>query len=155
MTTSKIDGVEKLPLRWIPDERGKLMVLLRNDDNCFQKFGQVYVTTCLPGRIKGFHGHRYQWDYQAVMQGMVKLVLWDSRENSPTYKAIEEIFIGDDNPMLVVIPPMVLHGIKAYGRCPAYLINIPTELYNNEAPDELRIAPYDDEIGYDWRAKDG
>jgi len=47
-----IQGVQVKQLRWIPDERGKLMEMLRCDDTMFEKFGQVYVTTCYPVVVK-------------------------------------------------------------------------------------------------------
>ncbi|KKM07938.1 hypothetical protein LCGC14_1728940, partial [marine sediment metagenome] len=37
-----IEGVELKELRMIPDERGRLMEILRADDELFKKFGQVY-----------------------------------------------------------------------------------------------------------------
>ena len=50
-----IQGVQVKQLSWIPDERGKLMEMLRCDDPMFEKFGQVYVTTCYPGVVKAWH----------------------------------------------------------------------------------------------------
>jgi len=55
-----IQGVQAKQLKWIPDERGKLMEVLRCDDPMFEKFGQVYVTTCYPGVVKAWHYHRNQ-----------------------------------------------------------------------------------------------
>ena len=41
-TSDRIDGVRTKKLRLIPDERGWLMEVLRNDEpNLFEKFGQV------------------------------------------------------------------------------------------------------------------
>jgi len=36
-----IDGVKVKKLKVIPDERGRLMEMLRADDDLFVKFGQV------------------------------------------------------------------------------------------------------------------
>jgi dTDP-4-dehydrorhamnose 3,5-epimerase len=57
-----IQGVQVKQLKWITDERGKLMEMLRSDDPIFQKFGQVYVTTCYPGVVKAWHYHKKQDD---------------------------------------------------------------------------------------------
>jgi len=35
-------------MKVIPDERGRLMEILRVDDDLFLKFGQVYITTTYP-----------------------------------------------------------------------------------------------------------
>ena len=57
-----IDGVQIKSLKFIPDERGRLMEILRCDDPMFSRFGQVYMTTTLPGVIKAWHYHRKQDD---------------------------------------------------------------------------------------------
>jgi dTDP-4-dehydrorhamnose 3,5-epimerase len=150
-----IAGVQVKPLKWIPDERGKLMEILRCDDAMFERFGQVYVTTCYPGVVKGWHYHKKQDDNMTVIKGMAKVVLYDGRENSPTKGIVNEFFAGEDNPMLITIPAYVAHGFKAYGAEAAYLINTVTEPYNSEAPDEYRIDPFDNDIPYDWSLKQG
>ena len=150
-----IHGVQVKQLRWIPDERGKLMEMLRRDEPMFEKFGQVYVTTCYPGVVKGWHYHQKQSDNMVVIKGMAKVVLYDQREDSPTKGLVNEFFIGEDNPMLISIPRLVLHGFKAYGSEPAYVVNTVTEPYNHEQPDEFRIDPFDNDIPYDWTLKQG
>ena len=150
-----IDGVEIKKLRLIPDERGFLMELLRSDDPLFKKFGQVYLSVVYPGVIKGWHFHKLQTDFIAVIKGMAKVVLYDRRESSPTFGEVKELFMGDLNPTLIRIPPLVLHGMKGVGTEPGYFINCPTEVYNYEHPDEYRVDPYDRSIPYDWRLKEG
>jgi len=150
-----IDGVNVKQLKWIPDERGKLMEILRCDDPMFERFGQVYVTTCYPGVVKAWHYHKNQADNMTVVKGMAKVVLYDPREDSSTRGVVNEFFIGEDNPMLITIPPLVAHGFKAYGTEAAYLINTVTELYNREEPDEFRTDPFVNEIPYDWSLKQG
>ena len=149
-----IDGVKTKQLRVIPDERGRLAEILRADDDLFSKFGQVYFTTAYPGVVKGWHYHKKQTDYFFCIRGMTKLVLYDPREDSPTYKLINEFFVGDRNPLLVVIPPYIYHGFKAISTEESIMINIPTEPYNRENPDEYRLDAHTVEIPYDWARKD-
>jgi len=141
-----IQGVQVKQLKWIPDERGKLMEMLRCDDTMFEKFGQVYITTCYPGVVKAWHYHQNQADNMVVVKGMAKVALYDQREGSPTKGIINEFFICEDNPMLIHIPAMVLHGFKAYGFEPAYVVNTVTQPYNRQQPDEFRIDPFDNDI---------
>ncbi len=150
-----IQGVVEKKLRVIPDERGFLMEILRNDDSFYEKFGQVYLSVVYPGVVKGWHYHKIQTDNMAIVKGMAKVVLYDMREDSPTKGEIMELFMGDRNPMLVSIPPGVCHGMKGIGTEPAFMINIPTEVYNYDSPDEYRIPPHGSEIPYDWSRKDG
>ena len=150
-----INGVQVKQLKWIPDERGKLMEMLRCDDSVFEKFGQVYITTCYPGVVKAWHYHQNQADNMVVVKGMARVALYDSREDSPTKGLVNEFFIGEDNPMLIHIPEKVLHGFKAYGLQPAYVVNTVTRPYNRKEPDEFRIDPFDNDIPYDWSLKQG
>jgi len=110
-----IDGVVIKPLKVIPDERGWLMEILRNDDPIFTQFGQVYMTTAYPGVVKGWHYHKKQTDNFTCVHGMMKVALYDKREGSPTYGALMEIFVGEKNPVLISVPPGVYHGFKGIG----------------------------------------
>ncbi len=150
-----IEGVKVKPLRVIPDERGFLMEVLRSDDEIYDGFGQVYMTTAYPGVVKGWHYHQHQIDHMTVIRGMAKIVLCDMREGSPTHGEINEFFVGEKNPILIRIPIGVAHGMKAIGTETAYMLNVPDRPYNYEQPDELRIAPHDGRIPYDWSRKDG
>jgi len=150
-----IDGVRIKNLKVIPDERGRLSEILRNDDAVYEKFGQVYVTTAYPGVVKGWHYHRVLSDNMAVVKGMMKIVLYDSRDNSPTKGEVNEFFAGVYNPILIHIPPLVYHGFKCIGTEEAIVVNVPTEKYNYENPDEYRIDPHNNDIPYDWNLKEG
>jgi dTDP-4-dehydrorhamnose 3,5-epimerase len=150
-----IHGAGIKPLRVMPDERGRLMEILRNDDPLFKKFGQAYLTTAYPGVVKAWHYHTKQTDHFCVVKGMAKVVLYDGRKNSPTRGIINEFFIGDLNPGLVVIPNLVMHGYKNIGTEEVFLLNFPTETYNYQDPDELREPAHSPRIPYDWDRKDG
>jgi dTDP-4-dehydrorhamnose 3,5-epimerase len=150
-----IDGVKIKKLKVIPDERGRLMEILRSDDEFFEKFGQVYLTTAYPGVIKGWHYHKKQADNMTVVSGMMKIVLYDGRKKSKTYGEINEIFAGVYNPVIVYIPALVCHGFKCISEKEALVVNIPTEVYNYSQPDEYRLPAYGSKIKYDWGRKDG
>jgi len=150
-----IDGVKTKKLRFIPDERGRLMEILRNDDELFLQFGQVYMTTTYPGVVKAWHLHKEQTDNLACVKGMIKLALYDSREQSPTFKQVDQFYLGLHNPLLVQIPKGIYHGWMCVSPDEAIIVNIPTESYNYETPDEFRLDPHDNDIPYDWERKDG
>jgi dTDP-4-dehydrorhamnose 3,5-epimerase len=150
-----IDGVKIKKLTVIPDERGRLMEMLRADDEMFIKFGQVYMTTVYPSVVKGWHYHKKQFDNFVCVKGMIKLVLYDPREGSPTKGELNEFFIGGHNPVLIQIPPYVYHGFKGISETESIVINCPTEPYNYEEPDEFRVDPHTRDIPYNWERKDG
>lgn len=149
-----IDGVVVKNLRAIPDERGWLMEILRSDWDVFEKFGQVYITAAYQDVVKAWHMHKKQTDHLACIKGRVKLVLYDDRDGSKTRGEINEFTIGGENPLLVKVPPEVWHGFKAIGET-AIVVNVPTELYNYENPDERRLPPDTGKIPYDWKLKPG
>jgi dTDP-4-dehydrorhamnose 3,5-epimerase len=143
-----IEGVKLIPLRKIPDERGKIMHMLRSDAPHFEQFGEIYFSTAYPGVIKGWHEHTRQVQFYAVIQGMIKLVLYDNREDSPTYKELMEIFTGEDNYQLVRIPTGVINGYKVTGTKEAIVANCATLPH---APDEMiRFDPLGDKVPYKW-----
>jgi len=150
-----IEGVITKKLRVIPDERGRLMEILRNDDAAFEEFGQVYITTTYPGVVKAWHYHKIQSDNFACAQGMIRVALFDARKESPTYGEINEFFIGEHNPLLLHIPTGVFHGWKCVGNTEALIVNTPSKPYNYEQPDEYRIDPHENNIPYDWQLKEG
>ena len=149
-----ISGVKTKKLRVIPDDRGRVMEILRADDEIFAKFGQVYVTTVFPGVVKAWHYHKKQTDNIAVAAGMLKLALFDPREESPTKGEINEFCIGVHNPILVQVPPGVYHGFTALGTEESVVVNTPTEPYNHQGPDEYRIDAHSPDIPYDWTVRD-
>jgi dTDP-4-dehydrorhamnose 3,5-epimerase len=150
-----IKGVKTKELKVVADERGWLMEILRCDDDIFKKFGQVYLTTAYPGVVKAWHYHKKQTDNFTCIRGMMKVALYDSRNDSSTFGEINEFFIGEKKPMLITVPPLVYHGFKTIGTKTAYFLSIPTEAYNYKKPDEYRLPPDTDEIPYDWILESG
>jgi dTDP-4-dehydrorhamnose 3,5-epimerase len=146
-----IEGVKVIPLEKIPDERGAVMHMLRRDDPNFIDFGEIYFSIVYPGVIKGWHLHKQMTLNYAVVQGMIKLVIFDGRDSSPTYGEIMELFIGDLNYYLVQIPPGIWNGFKGIGTGSAIVANCATLPHD---PDEIiRLDPFSDQIPYDWNIK--
>jgi dTDP-4-dehydrorhamnose 3,5-epimerase len=148
--SDEIEGVWVKDLKVIPDERGRLMEILRHDDQGFERFGQVYLSTTYPGVVKGWHLHRIQDDFFVCVRGMVKLVIYDAREDSKSQGMVKEYFIGDHNPQLVKVPAGTYHGWKCISSEESLVINIPSEPYNYDAPDEERAAWDSPDIPYTW-----
>lgn len=143
-----IEGVIIKKLNRIPDERGAIMHMLRSDDKEFQRFGEVYFSKAYPGVIKGWHLHKKMTLNYCVIEGMIKLVLYDDRKNSKTYKEIQELFIGEDNYCLIQIPPGIVNGYKTIGTKPSILVNCPTHPYDSS--EIVRLDPFTKDIPYCW-----
>lgn len=148
-----IDGVIITPLRQIPDERGKIMHMLRSDAPHFVDFGEIYFSCIYPGAIKAWHIHRKMTLNYAVPHGRIKFVLYDDREGSPTRGELQEIFMGPDNYCLVTVPPMVWNGFKGIGSEMAMVANCASIPHD---PEEIeRMDPFSDKIPYVWEIKHG
>ncbi len=146
-----IEGVIVKYLERISDERGSIYHMLRADEDIFEHFGEIYFSVIYPEVIKGWHLHKKMTLNYAVIQGMIKLVLYDERENSPTKSNLMEIFLGEENYCLVKIPPRIWNGYKCIGTKPAIVANCASMPHD---PDEMeRLDPFSDKIPYDWSLK--
>lgn len=149
----EIHDVNVTPLRRIPDERGAVFHMLREDSPGFERFGEIYFSTVYPGVVKGWHLHTRMTLNYAVPVGMVKLVCYDDRDDSPTRGNVQEIHLGELNYALVTIPPQVWNGFKGAGAEPALVANCATIPHD---PNEIeRLDPFDNAIPYDWELRHG
>ena len=148
-----IDGVSLHPLRQIVDERGKIMHMLRSDAGHFQAFGEIYFSCVRPGAIKAWHIHERMTLNYAVPHGLIKFVLFDDRDGSPTRGEIQELYLGPENYQLVTVPPMVWNGFKGIGPETAIVANCSTIPHD---PSEIsRADPFTTAIPYDWSIRHG
>jgi len=143
-----IDGVIITPLKKIADERGTIMHMLRKDSSVYKSFGEIYFSTAYPGVIKGWHLHTKMTLNYAVVQGMIKLVLYDDRKGSKTKGELMELFVGEENYCLVTIPPHVWNGYKTIGIKTALVANCAT--HPHEAGEMKRLDPNSTSIPYRW-----
>ena len=141
------------PLRRIPDERGAVLHMLRDDSESFERFGEIYFSTIYPGAVKGWHRHREMTLNYAVPVGMIKLVCFDDRSDSSTRGNLVELHVGELNYVLVTIPPGVWNGFKGEGVVPALVANCAT--IHHSADEIERLDPSTNEIPYDWAIRHG
>jgi len=130
------------------DDRGFFCELIRQSDDFFQaKFGQLSHSLVKKGVFKAWHLHKKQTDWIYCATGKIKLVLYDTRKKSPTFKKLTEIILGEKHRQVVKIPPGVAHGYKVtHGM--ANIIYLMNQEYNPD--DELKISHDDPKINYDW-----
>ena len=150
-----VDGVVFRAARPVPHEDGFLTEVARASWQMMdQPIVQVHVTTTFPDRIRAWGLHQVSTDRLFVVSGLVKLAVFDGRLDSPTHGQVMEVVVSERNPGLLVIPPNLYHGWKNIGVTEAIIINMPSEMYNYEAPDALDM-PWDsaaakDLIPYTW-----
>lgn len=149
-TTTTIEGVVLKDLVTHRDERGFFREIIRVTDEFFQEgFGQWSHSLMYQATAKAWHIHQKQIDWWYVPIGVLKVALFDTRENSPTHSVLMEFLMGENQPAQVVkIPPGVAHGCRCISG-PAHLFYVTSNVYN--PADEGRIPHNDPSIGYDWQ----
>jgi len=146
-----IEGVQVFPLKRIQDERGMVMHMLRADEPHFEAFGEIYFSVIYPGIIKAWHLHSRMTINYAVVEGNIKLVLYDQRKGSKTYGQLQEIIFGQITYQLVRVPPGVVNGFTSVGGQRAIVANCANIPHD---PTEItRIDPFTPSIPYDWKAR--
>ena len=146
-----VDGVQVVPLRRIPDERGTIYHMLKSTDPHFLEFGEIYFTTIYSGVVKAWHKHADMTLNYACIFGRTKVVLYDDREASPTRGSVTEIFMGPDSYLLVSIPPGIWTGLKGMSDPYAIVANCCTHPHDPRRT--TRADPFENDIPYDWAVK--
>ena len=144
-----IDGVKIIKKKHIIDDRGKILHMLRVDDENFVKFGEIYFSFVNPKKIKAWHSHKLMTLNYVAVHGSIKLVLYDDREGSTTKGKVQEIMLSNKNPYLVSIPPKIWNGFCSANSEDAILANC-SDIPHDK--DEIVRLPFDDpKFPYKWK----
>ena len=145
-----IDGVNIIKLTTHKDERGFFREVIRFQEQ-FDGIpvGQLSHSLVNGGVIKAWHAHKEQSQWNYVVSGQIRVVLYDNREESTTYKETMEFVAGDGvEPIAYFFPPGVLHGYKCT-KGPMRIIYVTSGVYDLE--DEIRMAIKDLNIDFTWK----
>jgi dTDP-4-dehydrorhamnose 3,5-epimerase len=143
-----IEGIQIIKKKVILDDRGKILHMLRSDEDNFTKFGEIYFSYVYPKKIKAWHLHKKMTLNYAAAFGKIKIVLYDDREESKTRGEIQEIFLSNENHELISIPPMIWNGFASANDNVAVLANcsdIP-----HDTSEIVRLNFDDPKFPYDW-----
>jgi dTDP-4-dehydrorhamnose 3,5-epimerase len=149
-----IQGVTIKELRTFSDGRGFFRELIRSTDSFFEEgFGQWSHSLMQKNTVKAWHFHNLQVDWWYVGLGIIHTVLYDNREESPTYRKKVEFLLGEGEAnslalhAVVKIPQGVLHGCKVLTDT-AHLFYITSRTYDPN--DEGRLPFNSDLVGHPW-----
>lgn len=145
-----IAGVLLTPLRQIPDDRGRIMHMLREDAPHYLRFGEIYFSWVNPGVVKAWHRHREMTLNYAVPVGRVKVVLYDPRPASATAGAVMEVVLGENEYALLTIPPGLWSGFEGLAPTPSMVANCATLPHRADEIERRDVESPD--IPYDWRS---
>ena len=149
-------GVQIAPTVIRPDDRGYFQEVFRWEQGLAQGFaspGSLQVSAALsyPGTIKAIHYHLRQTDLWTVVMGLLQVMLYDVRTDSPSFGRLNTLYVGVLRPLQIRIPPGVGHGYKVLGTESALLVYATDRFY--DPADEGRLAWNDPDVNYDWETQ--
>ena len=143
-----IDGVKIIDLKKITDERGMIFHMLKNTDEHFQKFGEIYFSTVKPKFIKAWHLHKEATLNYVCIKGKVKLVLFDERKESETFGKYQKLILSPEDYFMVTIPPLVWNGFKGIDQEESIIANCMSIPHDEK--EMVRKEPLDTKFNYNW-----
>ena len=151
LSSELIDGVSVREVKNVPKLNGYLTEVFRQD--WFEEpeeIDQVFQVVVDPRGLSAWHVHRVTTDRLFVNTGLMRIVLYDDRPESPTFGCINEFRLGSIRPGLVIIPPCVWHGVQNIGSEPSAILNLVDKAYNYDDPDHWRLPPDSDQIPFSF-----
>ena len=143
-----IEGVQITKLNKIDDDRGSILTMLRSDSKVFEPFGEIYFSTIFNKAIKAWHLHQKAILNYACIKGKVKLVLYDDRERSKTYKNHQELILSPDDYFMVTIPPLIWNGFQGIDINESIIANCMS--FPHDEKEMVRKNPTDKYFAYNW-----
>ena len=144
-----LEGVEVREVRNLVTRNGLTTEVYRSDWHAGAALvAQTLYVSLRPGAVSAWHCHEAQLDRIFVVQGSMKLVLFDDREHSSTKGQVGEFFLDRARPTLVTVPPGIWHGVQNIGASDCAFLNFFDRLYEHGNPDEWRLPAANDAIPY-------
>lgn len=135
-----IDGVRVREIANVPKGDGFLTEVFRADWNLDGNgVEQVFQVLLNPGAVSAWHAHATTTDRLFVSSGLVRFVLYDAREDSPTHGVVNEFRFGTIRPALILVPPRVWHGVQNIAHSVSVLLNLVDHAYRYDDPDHWRL----------------
>lgn len=154
MPDCSIEGVLLTPLKQLNDARGAVLHMLRNDAADFTHFGECYFSEIVPGAVKAWKRHRLQTQNLAVPVGRIRLVIYDSRENSASKGKLAVLELGrPDSYYRISIPPNLWYGFACLGDVTALIVNC-SDIAHSPDESDVQSLTYS-AIPYRWELTEG
>lgn len=151
----QIQGVKVRESKNVITNVSYLTEFFRQDwDIAEHKLEHIIQVMLRPGVVTAWHMHKRQTDYLVVNTGMIKAVLCDGREDSPTKGKVSVFNLSPMRPTLLQFPPGIWHGFQNLlnSQMSSFLSfsDIP---YIYEDPDEWRLPPDTPQIPYRFESQ--
>ena len=139
-----LDDILVTPLKRISTNGGDVMHALKNTDQGFNGFGEVYFSWVEQGAIKAWKCHQRMTLNLVVPLGVVRFVfhLPEQKKKFRTEK------IGNNNYSRLTVPPGIWFGFQGIASGSSLLVNV-ADLEHD--PDEV-LRKSKSEFRLDWRS---
>ena len=140
MGTMSIDDIQITDLRRIETVGGDVLHALKQDDEGYAGFGEVYFSWIKCGAIKAWKRHTRMTMNLVVPLGQVRFVFC---QNHAQFR-IEEI--GINNYARLTVPPGIWHGFKGIGTANSLIMNIANLPHESNEVERIEKSDFD----YSW-----
>ena len=130
------------PLMRIPTIGGDVMHALKNSDNGFNGFGEVYFSWVEHGAIKAWKCHKHMTLNLVVPLGEVSFV-FHIKDQKNSFRTEN---IGEKRYVRLTVPPGIWFGFQGRGSGQSLLMNLADMTHD---PDEV-LRKKTSEIVYNW-----
>jgi dTDP-4-dehydrorhamnose 3,5-epimerase len=143
-----IEGIKIFPLKQIELDKGDVWHGLKNTDDSYCGFGEVYFSNIKPNQIKGWKKHQLNTLNLIVLKGTIEFVFFDDRIDSKTKGNFQSIIASEhkENYIRICVPPGLWMAFKGKSEEQALLMDI----INQPHSDNESIRKDLDDIKYNW-----
>ena len=133
------------PLMRLPTIGGDVMHALKNSDNGFNGFGEVYFSWVERGAIKAWKCHQHMTLNLVVPLGEISFV-FHIKDQENCFRTEN---IGEEKYVRLTVPPGIWFGFQGRGSGQSLLMNLADMAHD---PDEV-LRKKTSEIVYNWSIK--
>ena len=142
MGAVNLDEILVTPLKRIPTVGGDVLHALKNSDNGFNGFGEVYFSWVEHGAIKAWKCHQHMTLNLVVPLGEVSFV-FHIKDQENCFRTEN---IGEEKYVRLTVPPGIWFGFQGRGSGQSLLMNLADMAH--DPCEMLRKKP--SEIVYNW-----
>ena len=143
----EIEGVVLTSLKVVQVSEGDVFHAIKANDPGYVNFGEAYFSSIHAGVIKPWKRHSRMTLNLVVINGLVRFVVHDDREASPTFGVTSEYVVGlPDNYCRLTIPPGLWMAFQGLSSGTSLLLNIADIPHD---PNEADRGEKDD-FKFDW-----
>tara|TARA_B100001175_G_C19152928_1_gene469094 strand:+ start:215 stop:619 length:405 start_codon:yes stop_codon:yes gene_type:complete len=113
------------------DKRGQVIKMINRKDKFFKKFGEIYFSTILPGKIKAWRKHKKNTCNLMLLKGNVVIKLIKNNK-------IITIKLTERKKKLLRINRNIWFGIKNIGKVEGIIVNLIDNIHNDNEVERLK-----------------